>query len=313
MIKKRTTFILGAGAHCSYGFPSGEELKRKVVEQLTSTLYADSGSFTTLEHLANHNLTAARNLSDANTRNFIRSLSMAGQASIDAFLDANSHMPGYDVIGKAGIAQVLCRYEQDVNLFSSSTDDDWLSYLFRKMYEGTRSAREFVRGNSVRFITFNYDRTLETWLLKKLYFSYGLKERESLELLDEIPIVHMYGDLGDFPIKYANPESDWINSLKRLKLIHEVEEESEVVRRARNLLADSQVVCLLGFGFHAENMNILDLNTLFEQANKSFSASRYQLTDTEWKRITGKFLPNLVRQAGKGEKCLGALRNTSVF
>ena len=56
---------------------------------------------------------------------------------------------------------------------------------------------EKFKKNNLRIITFNYDRSLEEFLLRAIQAKFGLPEWEAFDLFKEaVSIEHVYGDLG---------------------------------------------------------------------------------------------------------------------
>ena len=130
MIDRKTVFVLGAGAHCSYGFPSGPTLKGKVASAVRKSM--ESTTSLSLKRLPSAIGVSAEQVQNDRAEAFALALENAGQASIDAFLNANRHQLGFETIGKAAIAQVLLECEATAH----ETNDDWLGYLFEIMIDG---------------------------------------------------------------------------------------------------------------------------------------------------------------------------------
>jgi hypothetical protein len=74
-----------------------------------------------------------------------------------------------------------------------------MSFLFEHMLYGcVRSVDDFITNNQVSFVTFNYDRTLEHFLCVRIANTYGIALPLAWESVKKIPIVHVYGSLGEF-------------------------------------------------------------------------------------------------------------------
>src|SRR5262249_21509255 len=101
------------------------------------------------------------------------------------------------------MAYCLIPYENRISLFQrdSYNDGDWYGYLFGKL---NAEFSEFSQ-NKLSIITFNYDRSLEYYLLTALRSSYNKTSDECAQALEAIPIVHVYGQLGEIP--YPKPGS----------------------------------------------------------------------------------------------------------
>jgi hypothetical protein len=283
MIETPTTFILGAGAHRSYGFPTGEQLKTKIIGAVEESLREDSrDSFLLLE---TYKVAKYDEVQPSVCRHFIKALTNSGQPSIDAFLNSNSHIEGFSKIGKGAIAKVLLAHESSAE---DSEDDDWLKYLFQVMLEGVRAPSEFIDKNNVSFVTYNYDRFLESWLYSRIQSSFGLSDSEALDILNQIPIVHIYGMLGKFPIpqEEIDDRNPWVPASVGIRTIFESEVHSGELENANALLDSSHKICLLGFGFHRENIELLKLH---ERSSAQLYATRFDLREAEWNRLTTIF------------------------
>ena len=71
-----------------------------------------------------------------------------------------------------------------------------MQYLYQHLAVPT--LEEFHQ-NDVGFITYNYDRTLEQFMLTALANTYGKDETTCAEILAHIPIIHLHGRLGYLP------------------------------------------------------------------------------------------------------------------
>lgn len=72
---------------------------------------------------------------------------------------------------------------------------DWYEYLSVKL----NSSFEEFGENQLSIITFNYDRSLENYLLNSLMNLHGKALDECASALEKILIVHVYGQLGARP------------------------------------------------------------------------------------------------------------------
>ena len=77
-------------------------------------------------------------------------------------------------------------------------EHDWYFYLYNRLTReatGKEDYRQFG-GNPIPFVTFNYDRSLEDFLLTSLLHSFeGMDEQTAKEELEKTPIIHVYGRL----------------------------------------------------------------------------------------------------------------------
>ncbi len=86
MIKKKTLFILGAGAHCSYGFPSGPDLKKEIVGQIQTWLNDRDGI--PFSEMGQAGLIPPRMRLQI-CRDFAESLTHTRHTSVDAFMETH--------------------------------------------------------------------------------------------------------------------------------------------------------------------------------------------------------------------------------
>lgn len=327
MILKPTVLVLGAGAHWAYGYPSGETLKELAAEAVARSIKVNDAR--SLSHLDSAIVGKPIRVDRELCAHLERALRNSGQASIDAFLHANQHLAGFVELGKAAIAQVLLDLEHehiDPNravrrraaqgaLPEIPRSDDWIKYLLHLMLEDASTPGDFKK-NSVSFVTFNYDQLLERKLYWALQDSFGLADQEALDLVKSIPIAHVYGSLGRSCFWQAPHENDWQKSSTSLRTIFETEcREGVELNKALALLHAARNILLLGFGYHKENMSLIELTKLMENHAVQVHGSSYGMTDAEWARamrhitIGGR---SIYRYPGHF-KCLDALRNSPLF
>jgi hypothetical protein len=183
------------------------------------------------------------------------------------------------------------------------------------MVDGVHSADEFVRRNQVSFVTFNYDRSLEARLFTKIQYSFGLDYETALKAFTNIPIVHMYGALGGFPIEGHEPVNAWIQAARCLRTIFDAQHDAAVVRQAKELLGEARHICCLGFGFHKENVDLIDLAGIASRFRGTIASSRFGITDQEWNRVMRPFAKVGVQlhAALPVDRCLDAMRELPIF
>src|ERR1700722_7438547 len=146
MIRRPTVFILGAGASMAYGFPSGAELRQMICQlsdanpPLVKTLSAEPSDFFA-----------------ADITEFAKQFERSSIASIDAFLAKRGE---FTAIGKLCIAALLCELERPERVVPGPKDDDWYSYLWNILTQDVESPEELAQ-NRIKFVSFNYDRSLQ--------------------------------------------------------------------------------------------------------------------------------------------------------
>jgi len=278
MLSKRTTFILGAGASCDFGFPTGDGLQNRITSYLKTT--NDSQPFrsdkvwNTLVPQFDHNcyreniqryVTAARRICDG----------MPVAASIDNFLHTNKNDSEIAYLGKIAISLAIIEsefqsplsYVNRRNLLNSPLQTEsyagsWYSSFMKLLTMGTSSHNPEDMFRNARFIVFNYDRCLELILLYTIQGYYGLSSEEALLLLADVEIVHPYGSLGPLSglggpgVPFGHENADIATIASGIKTFTESVDE-HIVQHARNMVAQSDTLVFLGFGFLPQNIDLL--------------------------------------------------------
>lgn len=300
-----------------FKFPSGEELLKRIyvaldlnqgyTERLVDQTIPDGPRYR--EYSGTVGQVIGMGFDPATIGRFRTALWNCGKMSVDAFLE---HQPDLIDVGKAAIASVLAKNERPVDLIDvTRSKSNWYTYLFNKL---NATAEQFSQ-NHLSILTYNYDRSLEFYLVTSLKHSYSLSDGEALELLRSIPIVHLHGQLSDKSFgdvdgcNYGEFDSD--EALKRaasgLKIIHEEIDSHPQFKQAHELLTKAEIVCFLGFGFDATNLARLRLNDVALRAK--YFGTAFDKTAAEAKEI-GRLLPHDssgLKKADLGKKTQGNL------
>jgi hypothetical protein len=263
MIDKRTVFVLGAGASCPYGYPSGAQLRKQIcLERHEYLVY--------LEH--SYPKHVDRNERWESFQAFADKFFKSSTESIDLFMARNPHL-AQD--GKYIIAFEMFDAERKSHFREQAVEgQDWYSYLFRRLTKGVVSEGELseLPWEMVVFITFNYDRSLEYFFYESLRNSFlNFPEYELFALLKRIMVTHVYGQIAQ--LKWQNPFADYVDyasqmresllqkAASSIKTIYE-EKESPELKEAHRLLESAERIFFLGFGYAPENMEVLKLPEL---------------------------------------------------
>lgn len=262
MITKPTVFVLGAGASKQFGYPLGSGLVDIILNNfsLSNSKNSVSGKDNPIE------IFLGLGFSENDIDSFRYELSYAATPSIDAFLEHRQEEER--LLGRLAIAYALIPFEQTQLLF---TKDSWYYNLLNKI----NPALDNLEKNRISFITFNYDRSLEHFLMMALTNRFKKSENQVNEKLKKIPIVHLYGKLGNLPWESNKPEEfsrdyhpictpDLIRkSSKSLKIIHDkFNPEDADFKLAKQLLAAAKKIYFLGFGYHTDNLERLRIKSL---------------------------------------------------
>ena len=271
MITKPTALILGAGTSCPYGFPAGLQLKARICKALNVHLPSDYQPTHTKREMGIDN-DFKEVFPYTYVQDFSRNLVSSPDASIDAFLE---HHPEYKEIGHRAIASILLAYETHASLF-----DDWVlkwddpnnneKHWYQLLFSNLNSTFDGFSKNQLSIITFNYDRSLEYFLLHSIGAKYkDVDKAQAGEKLRTIPIVHLYGKLGALEhydkdgifVPYGDGKifrASITNASNSINTINdEYAADQPAFVEARKLIKAAERIYFLGFGYHEENMKRL--------------------------------------------------------
>jgi hypothetical protein len=271
MITRPTVFILGAGASYGFGYPLGKNLVDIIIKE-----FDPDNSENAIE------LFKGLGFSEEDIISFRNKLRLSATTSIDSFLEPRGEDDRY--LGKLAIANALIPFEITDTLFNGNS---WYKTLVEKL---KISFNDFEK-NKISFITFNYDRSLEHFLMTALQNHFNKTEVEVAEKLKKIPIVHLYGKLGMLPWESVKPDEYTRKygskilphllrrSSKSLKIIYDkFELENAEFKQARQLLSSARCIYFLGFGYHKDNLERLKIKSYVTYTSTPNSAESYSKT-----------------------------------
>lgn len=281
MITKETVLVLGAGASAPYGFPVGSrllELIQGMTPDVANQLPAPPGA----------------HIPPGEPGGFISSLRTAHPTSIDGFL---AHRPDLEEPGKAAIATILLPYERKKYFPAQGQTDHW----YRLLLQAMDCPWERFQENKLSVVTFNYDRSLEYFLMNAVREKYGRKPEEVRQKLATIPIVHVYGSLGSLDegaqdyVPYGAEDPRFVRiAARHIQVMNERRDSSDSFDLARRLISDCDALCFLGFAFDQLNVERLGgkkISAGFKEEGAhvrrdvDFAASCHGLTDRQVDRI----------------------------
>jgi len=255
MIHIPTVFIVGAGASAEYGFPLGGALVKQIVFHMRE------------EGTALRQALARVGVGLRDAEEFGIRLRDSDSDSIDTFLENNSEE--FVRIGKAAIACVILLAEEECasrnRLVADPPGDHWLKYVWNTARGGCNAAT--LAENRLSFVSFNYDRVLETYLDGVIQSTFNLEAVEAAALRAKaFPIVHLHGQVSG--VGFGEVEGAFAdNHLERLssgiRVVHdEVPTNGPAFESAFNMIASARRICCLGFGFHPTNIRRLRLHDI---------------------------------------------------
>jgi len=278
MIEQPTVLILGAGASMPYDFPSGLQLMQIIINEINPESPGDL-----LRALFRYDFKPDE------IDDFCFCLSRSQKYSVDEFLE---HRHEFEKIGKIAITLRLVKYENENKLFDPKNDKNWYRYLWNKISD---VPFEEFGNNQLSIITFNYDRSIEHYLINAMKSLYRKDEKECAKKIMEIPIIHVHGRLGALPCQDKNGRlyhpsiiPDEVERIsKQIKEITEQKEPSKEFEEAHKILSSSQKICFLGFGYHPVNIRRLKIKEVIDSnPRRAVWGTSLNFGDAERRNIT---------------------------
>jgi hypothetical protein len=288
MFKSKTVFVVGAGASCELGFPTGETLKKTIADKLNfrfehgHTLI--SGDWEVLEALHIHAKTLGIERGLLSLAGHQCSKALPQAISIDNYLEAHADRPESVLCGKVAIvasileaekASPLCGREPGPNwpnLSEKTLLASWLTSFMRLVTSGVTRVEVAKVFDNISFVIFNYDRCIEEFLYLSLQNYYHLQPEEAADIVNGVEFFHPYGTVGRLPwqkgnsiaVQYGAEVSPQVTLAlaEGIKTFTEQVDEPDLLNRTRERLAAAGTVVYLGFAFHEQNMKLLQLESV---------------------------------------------------
>lgn len=294
--KYKRVFVLGAGASKPYNYPTGPELKSRIIKEIRSK----SGEiFSVLRHGFPENALLKFAEDFQNSRN----------SSIDSYLINKDDLT--KEIGLTAICVVILFYKERENLFPD--DGDWFTYLFNLYY---RTPGDTPPENENIFITFNYDETFERMLFESIDKTYFNDTEKTKKYIKTIPLYHVYGSIGEIdlsvPIK-TNPTYYRLECAKkassRIKVMYS--DREHIPNDISKKIYDADRVIFFGFGYDSINVDRLGVD--WQKTHASLFGTGFGLQAGELERALQCFNGKSIQiETHPGIDCLAFLRRSNI-
>jgi hypothetical protein len=281
MESEKVVFILGAGASKTYGYPLGDELRQKILIDYV-TFLNDLQRHTKYYNFVKQSF------------DFITHFKASGDKSIDLFL---SKFNKYSVPGIKSILHNILMAETQSSFLDQlyfkfknrredNLIDDWMWYLYSRLTRQLNMINSYkkLNFNSIRFITFNYDRSLEHFFFERLKngFNYEIINGSPEEIMSTIQIEHVYGQVCGLPWQSTNNSSlaygsfnpdqmDLDGYSNNIKLIGQ--RTSENMEDIYDLIKESSKIFFLGFSYDEINLKTLGIPQILSFNQKIYGTA----------------------------------------
>src|SRR5882724_9916985 len=247
MISKKTCLVLGAGASRPYMLPTSRDLRHIILgSRWGKAAFERLGFNPALKAVERYDAALLQaGFSGKEVDTFRGEFFNAQRVSIDAFLAWRKEE--FEVIGKfaAALGILTCERRDYLN-------ENWYQWLLEELIQ---DGPDFDASN-LRVITFNYDRSFEFYFWRAFRATFNLNDAQADEMLKRIEIVHVYGHCGELRsgvevVPYGGNDGHADQAGKASSSINVVAPRAlpPTTERIREIIAESQRLCFLGFGF----------------------------------------------------------------
>jgi hypothetical protein len=277
MLNRRTLLVLGAGSSAEFGLPVGSALAADIREKLSfeSDIGLTRGDPSVYE---------AFQRSGGDIQQFVDGARKIAEAlpafdSIDDCLHTHSHNRMGVLAGKMAIAQAIAAAESKSDVFGlwgtrrecelarEKLWNTWAGMLVKLLTKGVSRADYKLAFKNLKIVSFNYDRCIRSIFYHLIQSALDLDERQAIEAMADLDVYHAYGSLGPLPpwtrggggpgVAFGAQPLDLIQAAERLFLYTEPQDQPEGVAEVRRFVYEAEKVVFLGFGYHAQNMELL--------------------------------------------------------
>lgn len=318
-MNKKLVLIVGAGASCELGLPSGNTLKDQIARLLNigfeSDIFGQSkgGDPIILNALRRH---AANNPINIDISPYLFAAISIKNAiplaiSIDNYLDAHKSSKEIEICGKLAIARAILDAERKSIIYNdkirtrelidlTKTNESWLNPFFRVLTENCQIENLEERLKKVAIITFNYDRCIEHFLHNALQIYYRISDQDAAHILKSLEIHHPYGTIGSLPWSNTNTGISYGSEIGHLEILEAAmkiktftegrEKDSETLKRIKILTKESEKIAFLGFAYHRINMDLLspEMESTTKSMKRSIYATTFGISENDSKIISSE-------------------------
>jgi hypothetical protein len=292
-------FVVGAGASVEFGFPTGPALQETIARFLRRNLRDELDFDRRLVEIID-DLTARHGVSYSD---FLETAKWMSEAlplapSIDSFLE--THSSGSDLIGDLGkfsIAAAIAEAEHRSPLFQDPRNNpdftlltnSWLGQMWKKGVAGVRNTSPERALSNFRFLTFNYDRCIEQFVILAYCKYFRCNIIDAVSLLKSRPVEHVYGSLGPIDghgsfFGQVRAGSQIFHSIDGLMTYSE-QVATETHTNITNMISNSDIVIFLGFSFASINRDFLH-STILDGSRKRVYGTCLGMSDLDTRFAT---------------------------
>lgn len=306
MFYSRTLFIIGAGASCEFGLPSGAAIKDEIARLIDirfedgySQASGDRQITECFRRVARDDAELNGNINPILHKCWLLRDALPAAISVDNLLHAHQGDTLLELAGKLGIVKAILEAERRSSLMPPDTHPlsidlrrvapAWLMSFFKMASEGITKSNLDKIFDKVVIVCFNYDRCIEWFLPHALQAYYGIKEDEAKDLARKLVIIHPYGTIGSVDdIPYGAASANILSAAQSILTFSEGLSDEAMIGGIRNDVELAETIVFLGFAFHPMNLALLTPSE--ESLVSRIFATSYGLSDEDESVIEGDIL-----------------------
>ncbi len=245
---KKVVIVLGAGASCHLGYPSGLQLREEIVSLAFGSERSEIWKY----------------LKEDQFSEFREKFSKSGNQSIDAFLAKNSKY--VEIAGKIIFYCLSKHIGQKQDWRSVHEDakgnlmDNWYLYFFSEILtKGFNQISDLESRLNISVVNFNYDLTFDDFLWTALNASYPDNSR-CLNIVNKMGLWHVHDKIWK---RIWEPNWTQYSPVVMQELISNSKGISFGFNNPNGeerwipAVREADVICFLGFGYHIDNVQKL--------------------------------------------------------
>jgi hypothetical protein len=298
MFKRKTLFIVGAGASAEVDFPVGTQLAQQIGAKMDIRFERGFDPIGTGDHdLYSHIVHARRQDADQlqNAAWRIRDGIPFAQ-SIDDFLDQHRNDAYVNLYGKVAIVQAIVEAERASKLYFNPLEgaetfdadklaDTWFVKFMYMLSRGVPRERIAHIFENVSFVVFNYDRCIEHFLIHALKRAYSIRHEDAAAIVGNLHIIHPYGDVGDLrKVPFGATRINCVALSERIKTYTEQAAVAEVTSAIQEEIEQAECVVFLGFAYHSQNIQMIRVS---KRSDKVIYGTAFGMSEADVSVVTG--------------------------
>jgi hypothetical protein len=310
MFTKPIVVVTGAGASSEFNLPLKADVASDVRFQFEAhkQTSGDSGLFTILSNRFRGDMLESYSRAGNQLAN-----AMNAFISIDEALHYFASSAETISIGKVAIVRRMLRAEQGCMLqikqgrpHLAAAESTWIAHLFSMALAGIQREKIEDLFSNVTFINFNYDRAVEHYFYLALKTYVGASNEQAANAIAKIKMIRPYGSVAWLPWQkpqgIALPFGD-VDTVERdpfpyadnIKTYTE-QTSTDLQSEIANALGPATLVLIIGFGFHQQNMNLLQV-TPANIESKLVLCTGVGLDELNYAMLTDKLLKGMCSNA----------------